>query len=256
MASRLSPQAGPVERLVGSDRVLALLIELANRPDGASLDELARAVASPKSTVHRALAALTRARLATREGAGRYALGDEFVRLAFTYQDARPEAARIVPALRALADRFGETAHYAILDGADVVYRAKVDPPAGAVRLTSTIGGRNPARATAVGKVLLAHLLTDDADVAAWARLHPLAPRTPQTLTDDDAFVAEVARARALGYAVDNQENEPGVNCVAIRLGAPYGEGAVSVSGLAYRTPLRLLEESLDEIRAMVSASY
>jgi DNA-binding IclR family transcriptional regulator len=255
LASRPSPQSEPPERLVGSDRVLALLIELANRPDGASLDELARAVASPKSTVHRALAALTRARLATREGAGRYRLGDEFVRLAFTYQDARPEAARIVPALRALADRFGETAHYAILDGAEVVYRAKVDPPVGAVRLTSTIGGRNPARATAVGKVLLAHLLTDDAAVAAWARLHPVAPRTPRTLTDDGAFVAEVARARALGYAVDDQENEPGVNCVAVRVGGPRGEGAISVSGLAYRTPLRVLEGSLQEIREIVSAS-
>ena len=256
MASHGNPKAGLADRLVGSDRVLALLVELANRPGGASLDELARAVASPKSTVHRALTALTRARLATREGAGRYSLGDEYLRLAFTYQDARPEAAHVLPALRALADRFGETAHYAILDGAEVVYRAKVDPPAGAVRLTSTVGGRKPARATAVGKVLLAHLLPDDAAVAAWAREHPAEARTPRTLTDDDAFVVEVARARALGYAVDDQECEPGVNCVAVLVPGAHGEGAISVSGLAYRTPLRVLEESLGEIRAMVSASY
>ena len=255
MASQPFARHEPSERVVGSDRVLALLVELANWPGGASLDELARALASPKSTVHRALAALTRARLATREGAGRYSLGDEFLRLAFAYQDSRPEAAHVLPALRALADRFGETAHYAILDGAEVVYRAKVDPPAGAMRLTSTVGGRNPARATAVGKVLLAELLTDDADVAGWARLHPVAPRTPRTLTDDAAFVAEVARARELGFAVDNEENEPGVNCVAIRVGGPYGDGAVSVSGLAYRTPLRVLVASLEEIRAIVSAS-
>jgi DNA-binding IclR family transcriptional regulator len=256
LPSQFSPDGEPAERLVGSDRVLALLAELANRPDGASLDELARALASPKSTVHRALAALTRARLATREGAGRYALGDEFLRLAFAYQDARPEATRILPALRALAARFGETAHYAVLDGADVVYRAKVDPLAGAARPTSTVGGRNPARATAVGKVLLSHLLTDDARAATWARLHPVEPRTPRTLTRDDAFVAEIARARDLGYAVDNQENEPGVNCLAVRVGGPHGEAAVSVSGLAYRTPLGVLEEAVEEIRAMVSASY
>ena len=256
LATPSTSLADIADRLVGSDRVLALLVELANRPGGASLDELARAVASPKSTVHRALTALTRARLATREGAGRYSLGDEFLRLAFTYQDARPEAAHVLPALRALAERFGETAHYAILDGDEVVYRAKVDPPAGAVRLTSTVGGRKPARATAVGKVLLAHLLADDAEVAAWARAHPVEPRTPRTLTDDEAFVAEVSRARALGYAVDDQECEPGVNCVALLLVGPHGEGAVSVSGLAYRTPLRVLEESLGEIRSMVSASY
>ena len=255
MAPVGTTRAEPADRLVGSDRVLALLVELANRPGGASLDELARAVASPKSTVHRALTSLTRARLATREGVGRYSLGDEFLRLAFTYQDARPEAAHVLPALRALADRFGETAHYAVLDGAEVVYRAKVDPPAGAVRLTSTVGGRKPARATAVGKVLLANLLADDAATSVWAREHPVEARTPRTVTDDDAFVAEVARARAHGYAVDDQECEPGVNCIAILLSGPHGEGSVSVSGLAYRTPLRVLEESIDEIRAMVSSS-
>ncbi len=49
------------ERLVGSDRVLAVLSELAQRPDGATLEELAIAVDSPKSTVHRALTSLRRA---------------------------------------------------------------------------------------------------------------------------------------------------------------------------------------------------
>ena len=88
-------------RLVGSDRVLALLVELAQRPDGASLDDLAVAVNSAKSTVHRALGSLTRSGLATRESLGRYRLGDEFVRLAFSYQESRPESARVMPALRA-----------------------------------------------------------------------------------------------------------------------------------------------------------
>jgi IclR family acetate operon transcriptional repressor len=244
------------DRLVGSDRVLAVLIELARRPDGASLEELARAVASPKSTVHRALASLTRAGLAAKGGVGHYALGDEFLRLAFAHHEARPDHVRILPALRALADRFGETAHYAVLDGDEVVYRAKVDPPAGAVRLTSTIGGRNPAHSTGVGKLLLAQQLTDDAAARAWVRSRRLERRTEHTITEPAAFAAEMARIRELGYAVDDQENEVGINCVAVpAVGGPGQLGAVSVSALVYRTPLADLEREAGAIAALVSES-
>ena len=241
------------DRLVGSDRVLAVLIELARRPGEATLEELARAVASPKSTVHRALASLTRAGLATKAGVGRYALGDEFLRLAFAHHEARPDHVRILPALRALADRYGETAHYAVLDGREVVYRAKVDPPAGAVRLTSTIGGRNPAHCTAVGKLLLAGLLVDDASARAWARSHRLERRTEHTITDPSAFAAEMTRIRERGYAVDDQENELGINCVAVPVERGPGQaGAASVSALAYRTPLVVLEHEAATIAATV----
>lgn len=241
-------------RLVGSDRVLALLIELARRPDGASLDDLAGAVDSAKSTVHRALGALTRSGLATRESLGRYAVGDEFLRLAFAYQESRPEAARVMPALRQLAERFGEIAHYAVLEGGDVVYRAKVDPAAGSVRLTSYIGGRNPARATAMGKVILAERLATREQALEWAREHPVSQRTPYTLTSDAMWADDIARVREQGYAVDDQENEPGINCIAVRVMTPSGEGAVSVSALVYRTPLVELVAAVDEVRAAAAS--
>jgi IclR family transcriptional regulator, acetate operon repressor len=254
MSDLAPPDETSSDRLVGSDRVLQVLVELAQRPNGASLEELARAVHSPKSTVHRALGSLTRAGLAMKEGLGHYVLGDEFLRLAFAHHEARPEHLRVLPLLRALADRFGETAHYAVLDGAEVVYRAKVDPPAGAVRLTSTIGGRNPAHSTGVGKVLLAAQLPDDAAARAWATSHELSPRTEHTLTDPEAFVAEIAKIRELGYAVDNQENEVGINCVAVPVRRGPGRGiggAVSVSGLAYRTPLVALEREAHTILSL-----
>ena len=248
---------GP-DRVVGSDRVLAVLVALARRPDGASLEELAREVASPKSTVHRALASLTRAGLAVKESVGHYALGDEFLRLAFEHHDARPDHVRVQPALRALAERFGETTHYAVLAGAEVVYRAKVDPPVGVVRPTSTVGGRNPAHSTAVGKLLLARLLPDDEAVLTWTGGRPLERRTARTLVDPRALAADLARTRERGYAVDDQENEAGITCLAVPAVLPtpaHQDGAVSVSALAYRTPLAALERELDTIRAIVAGS-
>lgn len=253
--TRSGESAGPADaRLVGSDRVLALLIELARRPDGASLDDLSVALDSAKSTVHRALGSLTRSGLATRESLGRYAVGDEFLRLAFAYQESRPEAARVMPALRQLAERFGEIAHYAVLEGGDVVYRAKVDPAAGSIRLTSYIGGRNPARATAMGKAILAHHLSTTAEALEWAGGHPVEQRTPSTLTSDGQFAEDIALVRERGFAVDDQENEPGINCIAVRIVTPSGEGALSVSALAYRTPLATLIDAVDELRAVAAS--
>lgn len=242
-------------RLVGSDRVLAVLKELARHPDGAGLDELTRAVGSPKPTVHRALGALRRAGLAGQDTRGHYLLGDEFLRMAFAHHEARPDFVRMQPVLDALADRFGETAHYAVLDGAEVVYRAKVDPPTGAVRLTSTVGGRNPAHCTGVGKLLLAYHLRTREEVAAWAASVSLARRTPRSRCTVDELHRDLERTRLQGFATDDQENEDGVNCIAlpVYLTSPaLPSGAVSVSAVAYRTPLPALVEAADEIRRLL----
>lgn len=115
-----------------------MLKELARFPDGVGLEELTRVMGSPKPTVHRALGALRRAGLADQDARGHYVLGDEFLRMAFVHHEARPEQVRVRPVLDRLAARCGETAHYAVLDGREVVYRAKADPPTGAVWLTSS----------------------------------------------------------------------------------------------------------------------
>ncbi|QNP68985.1 IclR family transcriptional regulator [Streptomyces roseirectus] len=243
------------DRLVGSDRVLAVLKELARYPEGVGLEELTRAIGSPKPTVHRALGALRRAGLADQDGPGRYLLGDEFLRIAFAHHEARPDHVRVRPFLEALAARFGETAHYAVLDGREVVYRAKVDPPSGAVRLTSTVGGRNPAHTTAVGKLLLARELTTLADVEAWIGADPLIRLTPNSRCTAAELHAELTLTRERGYGVDDQENETGIHCLAlpVYLTSPSTpSGAVSVSALAYRSPLAALVDALDDIRALL----
>jgi IclR family acetate operon transcriptional repressor len=231
-------------RLVGSDRVLAVLKELARHPEGIGLEEITRLIGSPKPTVHRGLVSLRRAGLADQNARGHYVLGDEFLRMAFAHHEARPEHIRIRPVLEALAARYGETVHYAVLDGHEVVYRAKTDPPRGAVRLTSTVGGRNPAHTTAVGKLLLAPQLTTVAAVAAWIGDAELERRTPKTRCTARELHDDLRVVRERGFAVDDQENEIGVNCLAVPvyLTSPaVPSGAVSVSALTYRMPLETL---------------
>ena len=244
------------ERLVGTDRVLAVLIELAKLPTGTTLDEMVQRTGHPKPTVHRALASLKRSGLAAQDGRGHYILGDEFLRLAFAHHEARPDHIRVRPILDRLAERFGETIHFAVLDGTEVVYRDKVDPTGGAVRLTSTVGGRNPAHCTGVGKALLATRLHTLAAVQAWVGDRTLERRTPSTATTAEELHERLVETRERGYAVDDQENEPGINCIAVPvyLGSPSEpSGAVSVSAVAYRTPLATLVAAADEIRRIVT---
>lgn len=246
------------DRLVGADRVLAVLVELAEHPDGIGLDELATQLQSSKSTVHRALSALRRAGLAAQPARGQYLLGDEFLRLAFTHNARRPESVRVEPVLRELSRRYGETVHYAVLDGREVVYRAKVDPPQGGVVLTSVVGGRNPAYSTAVGKLLLSHAIRSEADLEAWLAGDQLVPVTPNTITSANALLAELQRTRERGFATDDQENEAGITCVAVPVQLDVGMpilGAISVSALAFRMPLERLVEEVEAIRAIVNGA-
>lgn len=253
-----SPEGGrTAERLVGSDRVLAVLTVLATVPEGIGLEDISRAVNSPKSTVHRALGSLRRAGFAVQNGRGHYVLGDAFLRMAFAHHEARPDHLRVHPILSDLAHRFGETVHYAVLDGRSVIYRSKVDPPVGAVRLTSTVGGENPAHSTAVGKLLLSYNLLGLEDVKRWVGSRQLERRTENTKCSAVTLHAEFELIRQRGYSVDDQENEAGINCLALPaflVSPTVPSGGISVSALAYRTPLATLVAALAEIKNKIHA--
>ena len=243
------------ERLVGADRVIAVLTELAEHPLGVTLDELAGILNSSKPTVHRALATLRRAGLADLMGRGVYVLGDEFVRLALRNLDGRPETIRIQPLLEELAEVTGETSHYAILAGTEIVYRAKADPPRGAVRLTSVIGGRNPAHSTSVGKALLSQRPHSVSELTDYFGPDPLEARTPNTLTSIPDLAADLDAIARRGYAIDDEENELGITCVAVPVytdSSPTPVGAISISAVTFRCPKEQLVGLVPMLRATI----
>jgi DNA-binding IclR family transcriptional regulator len=248
-----------METATGADRVLVVLKALAGYPNGATLDTLAHAVGAPKSSVHRALHRLADAQLARQSSRGHYVLGTEFVRLAYAHHEAREEAHLVTPCLERLAETFGETAHYAEREGAEVIYRGKVNPTGQAVQMTSTIGGRNPVYCTGVGKALLAWSLDPaPAPTELETTYGPFHARTPKTIVDPAALLEELHRTRERGYALDDEESEPGINCVALPVflaGPAAPTGAISVSALAHRLPLDRLVARMDEIRAIVTGA-
>jgi IclR family acetate operon transcriptional repressor len=185
-------------------------------------------------------------------------LGDEFLRLAFAHHEGRPDHVRVLPVLQALCERYGETVHYATLDGRSVVYRSKLDPPTGAVRLTSVVGGRNPAHTTAVGKLLLAQVLRTEQAVREWVGDTELETPTTRSVATAGQLWDELRITHERGFGVDDQENEPGVNCLAVPaylISPSVPSGAISISGLAYRTPIEKLVDDVPAIRAIVAGT-
>lgn len=243
------------ERVVGADRVLRVLKRLGEYPEGVGVEELARAIESPKSTVHRALGALRRAGLADQDAGGRYRVGGELLRIAFDYHARRPEHLAVQPLLEELTARFGETAHLGVLEGHSIVYLAKVDPAVGAVRLSSSVGGRNPAHLTGIGKCLLAFSLQGRGELEAWIGDRTLERRTPNSIVSTARLARELEITRRRGFGTDDQESELGVNCIAFPVWMDAGaapSGAISVSGIAYRTALPILIAAAPEIEEMI----
>jgi DNA-binding IclR family transcriptional regulator len=252
LPSRAESERAPA----GADRVLATLRRLGSHPDGARLHELARALHSPRSSVHRALSTLKRADMVEQDDDGRYRLGYGFLQLAFNYYEQLDDVERVRPVLAELADYYGETVHFAVLRGSEVVYIAKVQSPRSQVHLTSVIGGRNPAHCTGVGKVLLAHELRDRDAVSRFvASAGPLEKRTERTVVSVRGLHERFQVIRSRGYGTDEEESERGVNCVALRLflaTRATPAGAVSITALAQRKPVGQLTESLGRAVAII----
>lgn len=239
----------------GADRVLQALRLLADHPRPVRLDEFAHELHAPKSTTHRVLMTLRRSGFAEQDEEGRYRLSLEFLRMAFRHYESLDDRNIVQSALQALRDRFGETAYYARLDGAEVVYLAMETVP-GFLHTAALVGERQPAYRTSLGKALLSRTLGDRAAVDRFVqRFGPLQAATPNSLTNAAVLDRELRATRARGYAIDNAENEPGVVCIAypVFLG-PQSEptGAISVAAIELRTPLRQLVARADEMRQTI----
>lgn len=246
-----------VAAATGASRTLEALRWLARYPHGVSLDGIATDLRSPKSSTHRALGTLRAAGFVEQdEVAGPYRLSMEFVRLAFSYYESLDAHAIMQPVLEQLTRRYDAASHYGRLSGAEIVYLAKVMPSTPGVQMTSIVGGRNPAHCTGLGKALLAYELPDYDTVEKFVTTYgPLAKRTANTIVDAHRLHDELARTRSRGYAIDDEESERGIACMAVPvfLASPtQPAGAISVTTVVAKTPLPELVSTADEFCRLV----
>jgi DNA-binding IclR family transcriptional regulator len=236
------------------------------------LSDIAQALDLPKSAAHRLLRELCAQGWMAQDGAdGPYRLTLRFGLLGHRVLQATGLVDLTQPLLQLLADRTHELARLTVVTGhpaTDHATTGLATTGGGLVWLGSAQGappglvyqpamdGALVLHATANGKAFLATL--DDVAALRLARDGGLGSRrpTPHTLADDAALLDDLAKVRARGYAVADQEAELGVTAVAVAIRCADGPavGTVSVAGPSLRLPKRRVGELVAALNETASA--
>lgn len=236
-------------------RVLRVL-EAVGQPGGPHrLGGVAVETGLAKPTVHRILRTLTESGYVIADGSGTYGPGPRAYALSAVFAASRHTDTDSI--LQQFQSEVDQTVHIALRSGQRAVYVRKIDS-AGPYQMASRIGGQLPLHCTAIGKAILAH--SEEEEVNA-ALENELPRRTPGTITDPPALTAELARVRERGYAVDDEENEPTIRCLAAPLLDRTGHavGGISISTITFQLPREeLLEHTarLIDTAALIAPVY
>ena len=152
------------------------------------------------------------------------------------------------PIMQALAENTGETCHLGVLEASDAVTVALVDGSF-SLRLHSWVGKRSPAHLTSMGKVLLGGLSDRALDM-----LYPseeLEAPTPYSISTKSALKSQLAKIRANGYALDNEELEIGLRCVAAPIYSHDQRviASLTIAGSASRIQLSSIGNYIEKVQ-------
>jgi IclR family acetate operon transcriptional repressor len=225
----VTPRRDSVQSL---ERALDLLEALAGG-DELGVTELASRTQLVPSTAHRLLATLAKRGYVTHNSeSGRYVLGYKVVEVATGLQHSLSRLRAVArPHLEGIQKATGETTNLVVRDGNRVVYVDQVEGSR-SVRMFTIVGAAALAHTTASGKAILA-FGPSEAVASLYEGRTDLEGSTPRTLTTLKALRNDLKRTARRGYAIDNEEHEEGVSCVAVPIFDYAGEAcaAISISG-------------------------
>ena len=192
----------------------------------------------PPATTHRIVSTLVKRRYLKQDPTSKsYSLSLRFLELGTKVQQSINLVSIARPQLELLTAETRESANLALRDGDEVVYLDHVKSDYSMLQLFTRLGARVPLYATGVGKMFLSQW--PQADVLAYLGRTKRIKHTAYTLVEQGRILEELARIRAEGYAVDNEEMENGVRCVAalVHDHTTRPLAAVSISGVVMRIP-------------------
>lgn len=215
------------------DRALQIIDFFTGPQSELGITEISELIGLGKSTVYGLVNTLLKAGYLEQNPENkRYRLGIRLFELGSIVQsriDVR-EIAR--PYLEKLSMDFNMTVHMGIYRDWEMVYIDKVDSPNTRI-VYSQVGKRAPMYCTGIGKAVLAGM--SPADIQYILKTQPLEALTEHTLTEPDSILDELEKVRKQGYAVDNEEVELGLRCVAVPVYDYHKKpvAAVSISSAA-----------------------
>jgi len=232
-------------------RGLMVLEKLAEVPDGLSITELAETFKVDKGGMSRVLQTLSKYGFAEKdERTRKYMLGSQIVRLSRTLLTRMELRETAKPYLQKLVDQTGECAHLAILANGEALYIDQAESPS-ALRVTTGVGTLAPLHCTALGKILLAFTESPMPEL--------LQNYTFRTITDPSVLRHHIDQISNQGYAMDDEEYNPGVRCIAVPVFDYRNRciAAIGISGPTSRLPLENIAnvvKTVQEIGKTLSA--
>jgi IclR family transcriptional regulator, acetate operon repressor len=197
---------------------------------------LARAAGLPVPTAHHLLSTLVDEGLLAKDSKARYQLGMKVAVLADALQRAVTAPEYLLEPLRQLALTTGETAYLATWRQGDIRIQASFDGTH-PVRVSLPVGPYTDAHARATGKLLLA--MAGQELRSTYLLAHPPRALTPRTVVDLERLEEEFEAIRLNGHALDEEQFEPGVCCVA----APVIDEGIVVASYSISVPTQRFNE-------------
>ena len=233
------------------------VMELLAESGSIGLMDLSGALGLNKTTAYRVLSSLIYMGYARQNAVnGRYEPTFKVVDIANRIMGKVDIVQIVRPYLRKLMEETGETVHFVERDGIDAVYIDKVESLNNGIQMVSRIGSRIPLYCSGVGKAMVAEM--DEWEVEEIWNNSEIVRLTPYTITDHNDFKSELEEIRERGYALDNEENETGVRCIACSLKEPVGSArhAFSISAPVSRMDndrIRELAASVLKVRGEIA---
>lgn len=249
----MDSKADKTKRLSSVATAIQLLKAFSEDEVELGISTLARRLGVAKSTVHRLAVTLVSEGLLEQDRVtGRYRLGIALFRLGTLVRRRMNVSEEARPHLFSLRQQTNETVHLAILDGTDIMYVYFLESTQ-AVRMRSDLGLRKPAYCTAEGQAILAF---SPPEVVERVIRGGLRARTPQTVTDPDRLRKTLEAVRARGCAIEDEESEIGVRCIAAPIRNDAGDvvAAVGVAGPVSRLSKKSLTAIMPHVIAAADA--
>lgn len=231
------------------DRALDILESFDYHKEELGVTELAHKLSLHKNNVFRLLATLeVRGYIEQDTKTGNYRLGVKTFEIANVFLHHLGLRRQARPILEELVNRCNETAYLAVLDGSDVIY-VLMEETSQTVRIVPRLGRRLPVHCTAAGKALLAFESADRLQLICKEK--QLRKQTDNTITDPQGLREHLREVARMGYAVDNEELEPGVRCIAAPV-KDYSHKVIASVGLSGPTSRFSLERIEKELAPLV----
>ncbi len=226
------------------EKALQILRSFSFKSPTLSMTELSKTTGLNKTTVLRILRTLQKHNFVkTVSEDGKFTVGVEVYKLGSVFFENLDLEKQARPHLTKLANELKNTIHLCVLDEDKALYLDKIESDEQTVRImTSKKGGHALPYCTAVGKVLLA--FQPEAKKESILANLELRRFTKNTITNTNALKKELNEIQKKGYALDLEEREDDVVCIAAPVRNMNGDviASVSISGLAHQVPRKILE--------------